>query len=219
MKSVAWSSVKFIHVFELRKNSYSFAFSSQDGPSEYSWCNCNDQRADMDPTMQVSVLTFNEKLEFFLVCWLTAFKLLVCCLLTLFSGKSCLNTKPFLQWYFDTFPQQAVSDTAMDIQEAENGTETSKFTHQLEFWQKKGNFLKVKQKKHEDVWFFCRPPRDPSSKRPSPTCCWGNHWSSFICLVLHSKFKKKKISEFTYWLTWREYRGEMWVITIFVAFM
>ena len=29
--------------------------------------------------------------------------------------------------------QQAVSDTAMDIQEAENGTETRKFTHQIEF--------------------------------------------------------------------------------------
>ena len=28
----------------------------QDGPSEYSWCNCNDQRADMDPTMQVSLV-------------------------------------------------------------------------------------------------------------------------------------------------------------------
>ena len=72
-----------------------------------------------------------------------------------YTSSTILNIEPFSQEYF---PQQAVSDTAMDIQEAENGTETSKFTHQKEFRQKKKNWK---------LTFFQATPR-PQQQAPQP---------------------------------------------------
>ena len=58
-------------------------------------------------------------------------------------------------------PQQAVSDTAMDIQEAENGTETSKFTQNI-------GKTKVTSSSWSCMNFFAGHPETPAASAPAP---------------------------------------------------
>ena len=92
----------------------------------------------------------------------------------------------------------AVSDTAMDIQEAENGIETSKLTdHTYE----NINTFNWKKKVTKKIWEICilllRPPRDPSSKRPSPTCCRGVQIFSFFLWFTKQPFPQNGWKVFT----------------------
>ena len=91
----------------------------------------------------------------------------------------------------NTYFQQAVSDTAMDIQEAENGIETSKLTdHTYEnvniFSQKK----RLQRRYEKYAFFFPGHPETTAASAPAPPAAEVFRISPFFLVLQNSHFLK-----------------------------